>query len=269
MRLIISAVGSFNHEAAKWLSDVLAPLHHHSTVVRDTFSFVNEIQRNDLRGCVVASFDVKSLFTNIPSKFNTNLIIKSLFQDGCTQIQGISQTQMKKLLKWICQSTTFQFNGKYCKQIDGVAMGSRIAPLLADVIISYVRDQALTKINVKNKPIVLWRYLDDIFVAVKDMNALDIFFNTLNSVPNNITFTKELECGDSLAFLDVLIEKSQTGIQTTTYRKPTHSGLYTHWTSFIPHHQKEILCLDYLTELIKSPAHIMSYTMNSCKLKAC
>jgi len=31
--------------------------------------------------------------------------------------------------------------------------------------------------------------------------------------------------------------KSQNGTETTTYRKPTHSGLYTHWTSFIPHHQ--------------------------------
>jgi len=136
-------------------------------------------------------------------------------------------------------------------------MGSPIVPLLADVIMNHVIDQALTKINVQNKPIVLWRYLDDIFVAFNDMSALDIFFNTLNSVHNNITFTKELECGDSLAFLDVLIEKTQSGIQTTTYRKPTHSGLDTHWTNFIPHHQKEIFCLDYLTGLIKSPAHIM------------
>jgi len=48
--------------------------------------------------CLMASFDVKSLFTNIPLKFTTNLIVKSLFHDDCTQFQGISQTQMKKLL---------------------------------------------------------------------------------------------------------------------------------------------------------------------------
>ena len=30
MRPIISAVGSFNHEAAKWLSNVLAPLRHNN-----------------------------------------------------------------------------------------------------------------------------------------------------------------------------------------------------------------------------------------------
>jgi len=116
----------------------------------------------------------------------------------CLQTSERCQTQMKKLLKWICQSTTFQFNGKFYKQIDSVAMGSPIAPLLADVIMNHVIDQTLTKINVQNKPIVLWCDVDDIFVAFNDMSALDIFFNTLNSVHNNITFTKELQCGGSL-----------------------------------------------------------------------
>jgi len=100
--------------------------------------------------------------------------------------------------------------------------------LLADVIKNYVVDQALTKINVQNTSIVLWRYVDDIFVAFNDMSVLNIFFDSLDNIHNNITFTTELECGDSLAFLDVLIEKGQTGIQTTMYRKPTHSGLYAH-----------------------------------------
>jgi len=60
------------------------------------------------------------------------------------------------------------------------------------------------------------------------MSVLNIFFDSLDNVHNNITFTKELKCGDSLAYLDVLIEKRRTGIQTTVYRKPTHSGLYAH-----------------------------------------
>ena len=133
---------------------------------------------------------------------------------------------------------------------------------------NHVIDQALTKINVQNKPIVLWRYVDDIFLTFNDMSALDIFFNTLNSVHNNITFTKELECGDSLAFLDVLVEKTQSGIQTTTYRKllilaSTRIGQVSFHTT-----KKEILCLDYFTGLIKSPAHIMPYTVNSWTLKA-
>jgi len=33
MRPVISAVSSFNHKAAMWLSNILAPLRHHSTVI--------------------------------------------------------------------------------------------------------------------------------------------------------------------------------------------------------------------------------------------
>jgi len=100
--------------------------------------FVVEIQKTYLRGYAMASLDVKSLFINIPSKFTTNLNMKSSFHDGRTQFQRISQAQMKKLLTWICQSTNFQFNGKFYIQLDGAAVGSPIAPLLVDVIMNYV-----------------------------------------------------------------------------------------------------------------------------------
>jgi len=39
--------------------------------------------------------------------------------------------------------STFQFNGRFYPQVDGVAMGSPIAPLMADVCMNYVIDQAL------------------------------------------------------------------------------------------------------------------------------
>ena len=95
------------------------------------------------------------------------------------------------------------------------------------------------------------------------MSVLDIFFITLNSAHNNVTFTKELECGDSLAFLDVLIEKTQSGIQKQRFGNllilaSTRIGQVSFHTT-----KNEIVCLDYLTGLIKSPAHIMPYTVKS------
>jgi len=81
----------------------------------------------------MASFDVKSLFANIPLKV-TNLIIKSLFHDGCAQFQGIGQTQIKKLPNWICQTTNLQFNGKFYTEIDVVAMCSPIPSRLEALV---------------------------------------------------------------------------------------------------------------------------------------
>ena len=51
-------------------------------------------------------------------------------------------------------------------------------------------------------------------------------------------FTVEEEVDESLPFLDILITRSQDGILTAVYRKTTHSGVYTHFTSFVPFRMK-------------------------------
>jgi len=72
-----------------------------------------------------------------------------------------------------------------------------------------------------------------------------------------------LECGGSLGFLDVVIEKpspeyKQQRIGNLLILACTRIGQVSFLTN-----KEEILCLDYLTKLIKLPAHIMLYTVNS------
>ena len=43
-RPILASIGSFNHERANWLSDILKPLRSHSTNLKDTFSFIDEVK---------------------------------------------------------------------------------------------------------------------------------------------------------------------------------------------------------------------------------
>jgi len=65
------------------------------------------------------------------------------------------------------------------------------------------------------KPIVVWRCVDDMFAAFNDMSVLDIFFNALCSVRKTPVLPKNWSVAiPSLTLLDVLIEKSQTAIQT-------------------------------------------------------
>ena len=51
-----------------------------------------------------------------------------------------------------------------------------------------------------------------------------------------MSFTDEKENSNSLPFLDVLItrEQSNPSFSTNVYRKPTFSGLYTNFKSFLP-----------------------------------
>ena len=57
----------------------------------------------------------------------------------------------------------------------------------------------------------------------------------------SLKFTNETEQNMKLPFLDVLVEKTQAGLITSVYRKPTFSGLYTRFNSFCPLTRKRSL----------------------------
>ena len=74
---------------------------------------------------LMASYDVKSLFTNIPVSFTIKLIVGALHHNGKssnsnTLFNGFTQTKMKQFLEWVSKSGTFLFNNEYFEQIDGV-----------------------------------------------------------------------------------------------------------------------------------------------------
>ena len=46
-------------------------------------------------------------------------------------------------------------------------------------------------------------------------------------------FTYEKESKNSLTFLDILISRSENGFKTSVYHKPTFSGVYSNFNSFI------------------------------------
>ena len=63
----------------------------------------------------------------------------------------------------------------------------------------------------------------------------------MSSKHQNINFTFEQENIGSLLFLDVKIYRKNSKFVTSVYRKPTFSGLFTNYESFIPTYQKRIL----------------------------
>jgi len=113
--------------------------------------------------------------------------------------------------------------------------------LMADVCMNYVIDQALAVTPPECRPDLLCRYVDDLLLLFPNQDSLNRFFTNINSIHKNIVFTNELETNNYLHFLDVLIGKTSTGFIASTYRKPTHTGLYSKWSSFVPLHRKRNL----------------------------
>ena len=80
------------------------------------------------------------------------------------------------------------------------------------------------------------RYVDDTLVVFNNPCDADRFISYLNSLHPNMRFTMEHKVLDRLAFLDLMLIKiCNNKLEITVYRKPTHSGVITHFTSFVPY----------------------------------
>ena len=78
-RPIVSSIGNFNYNVARFLCDILSPLVPNDYSCRDTFSFVYQIENANLSKKILVSYDVTSLFTNIPLQETVDIAINLIF----------------------------------------------------------------------------------------------------------------------------------------------------------------------------------------------
>ena len=91
-------------------------------------------------------------------------------------------------------------------------------------------------------PRIYKRYVDDTFMVFNNVEHVELFLNFVNSIHSNIKFTYEKENDNKLSFLDVLIQKTSTKFQTSTFKKVTDTGLYTTPMSFCdPKYKRNLL----------------------------
>ena len=89
-------------------------------------------------------------------------------------------------------------------------------------------------------PLFYKRYVDDTMLIFSERDEMLEFHTWLNSQHPSIKFTMEEEVDNQLPFLDVLITRlALDNITTSIYWKPTFSGLYMKWDSFLPKSYKK------------------------------
>ena len=91
----------------------------------------------------------------------------------------------KKLFLFATSQTHFIFNSKFYNQIDGVAMGSPLAPVLANIFMGFHVSKWLNEYNF-NKPKFYLRYVDDILAAFDNEQDSLNFLDFLNNRHPNI-----------------------------------------------------------------------------------
>ncbi|VDP84136.1 unnamed protein product [Echinostoma caproni] len=112
----------------------------------------------------MASLDVTSLFTCVPLWDTINYLCDCIMVNEINI--GIPLASLKELLLHCTFNFQFSFNGELYRQTDGVAMGSPLGPLLADIFVAKLENQELQD-TIEGLPFYC-RYADDIFILVDD-----------------------------------------------------------------------------------------------------
>ena len=273
LRPILSMINSPQHALAKWCTELLQPvLKKFSTyTVGDSFSFSSSIQnlQPPSTGAFMCSYDVQSLFTNVPLSETLKLCVNQLYNSDI-QPPPMPPHICMELLEKATTNVQFSFNSTMFVQTDGVAMGTPLGPILANIFVGY-NEERLFKTS--NKPLAYFRYVDDTFALFNNERESRSFLDRLSLLHPSLKFTMEEEKDLMLPFLDVLVERRRRSFITSVYRKPTFSGEYVHWHSFAPTKRKMniISCLVSRAVRICSPSkiddeieNILSIFLNLC-----
>ena len=214
---IISTCNTFTYKLSKLLAKKLKHLRISTTTVADTFKFVNELQNLKLDSSEVKmiSFDVVSLFTHVPLSRTIELILDKMYgvQHTCLadkkkRDDWCNICHQRYELKWLLDISTkeshFVFNDKMYSQEDGIAMGSPLGSLFADI---YMNDlESKLKYTLEENGVIYWkRFVNDSFVLIKKDADVNKLLDILNKFDSAIQFTFEEEQNNSISFLDILI----------------------------------------------------------------
>ena len=160
LRPIISSIGTYSYNLAKFLNELLDPVILKEHCTKDSFSFSEEIQQTSGNDNFLVSYDVCSLFTNIPLQETIETAAKFILENNPPL--KVTKRELKQLFNFATKGTHFIFNGSFYDQIDGVSMGSPLGPVLANLFMGYHEKKWLQEFN-KGKVLMYKRYVDDIF----------------------------------------------------------------------------------------------------------
>ena len=113
-----------------------------------------------------------------------------------------------------------------------MAMGSLLGPTFANIFMCSLEERMLEECPLAYRPLFYSRYIDDTFILFRHEYHADSFLDFTNSFHSNIHFTIEKEQNSQLAFLDILVSKTNFGFSTAIFRKRSFTGLGSNFYSF-------------------------------------
>ena len=148
LRPLVSSIDTFNYKLTQYLGSLLSPHIPSNFTIKDSFTFIEEIKQLNTYGKFLISFDVTTLFTNIPLEETISIVIHTIFENYPNV--KFTRKELQKLFKIASSETHFIFNNKIYDQIDGVSMCSPLASILANLFMGFHEKDWIEKAQVAN-----------------------------------------------------------------------------------------------------------------------
>ena len=236
-RPIVSDVESESYRISQYVDSFITPLSvRHKTYLKNTYDFISKIRNVKVpNDCYIVTGDVSALYTNMIHD-RTLSCVKDIFKKYPESLRP--DKHLMELLKITLKNNDFEFNGKTYLQTCGTPMGKVYAPALANIYMLEFDEKATN--GFKTKPLLFFRYLDDIFfIWTGSLEELLEYETYLNSLIPGIKITLEYNKINA-NFLDTTVYKqtinNETTLQTRVYFKPTDTHQLLHTNSFHPKH---------------------------------
>ena len=152
--------GTYIYNASKVVAKYLRLLSKNKYSIDDTLTFPDLLRiEEESDNPEDVSFDVESLFTNIPVKATIDYIIWKLYIKK--EIKPFCKKSIfTKLLRKLTQKCVFSINNRLIKQVDGCPMGGSISLVFSGIYVCKMEGDIVIPAN----PILYKRYVDDTYV---------------------------------------------------------------------------------------------------------
>ena len=127
---------------------------------------------------LLVTIDVTSLYTNIPQDEGTGACLESI---KLAEASHIPPSVLLELFNIILKCNVFSFDNSIYQQIQGTAMGTRMAPSYANLFMDRLEKAFLAQEPIL--PLVWKHYIDDILcIWTGSRSQLDSFLDRLNKI---------------------------------------------------------------------------------------
>ena len=179
---------------------------------------------------IIFTMDITSLYTVIPKNEGLQALKYFLNQ---RPIKKPSSESLLRLAELVLTLNCFSFGDNYYKQINRVAMGTKMGPSYANLFVGFIKNKFFSNYHGPK------HYIDDcVGTTSSSREELNLFINSVYSFHLALKYTWEIS-ENSLAFLDFKL--SINSLSTSVHYKPTDSHNYLLHSSSHPQHIKNAI----------------------------